>query len=571
MSKITVSSLISVSESIVDLIDRCVQAEESHLAKMASSGTQTHTGSVKTGGGHPDGVPSGTSSEAKAASGESGSDSFPSGGIQSDVRLMGTDIDHDAGSVDWSAVKSTGTSWVYCKVSGGFSNTSYSFQDPGFADYWPQLEQAQIARGAYCFFDLSADGKTQAQLYLQLLDAAGGMKSEDLPPCLDVEWTPSPSDTPFPADNQWQDEALAWLNYVEEQTGRIPVIYTGLRMAQNHFDSRFSRYPLWVARYPTEDPITPTKNPYPSYAPQDLGPWKDWMIWQYSENGTISGIGPGQDLDVLVGTVEEFVKATTVGEESAGTEKHARSTHDNTQPDHSSAGSGSPSAEQKTYMETVGNVSVYKTSPFPAVIYQSGLAVDADGSPFAYHPEPDSDKGLDYLVNAGSPGDWWGIATENGQSSGTPVIQGANDPAPGYYVSTTSLEDPNYSSTDPRAYVNASEIPFIVLPLGHDNFGGAMGDMGAVVNLSNGDVSYVIAADAGPDNQLGEGSVALAKALGVNSSPKDGGASSGIAYCFFPGSGNGRPQTLENINKIGAKLFAEFGGVDRLKELLDGA
>lgn len=38
-------------------------------------------------------------------------------------------------------------------------------------------------------------------------------------------------------------------------------------------------------------------------------------------------------------------------------------------------------------------------------------------------------------ANAGRPDNWWGIVTRHGE----PVIQGANDPAPGCYVSTTSL------------------------------------------------------------------------------------------------------------------------------------
>ncbi|MFT5634379.1 MAG: lysozyme [Rubritalea sp.] len=227
-------------------------------------------------------------------------------------RQMGTDIDHDAGNVNWAAVKSTGTNWVYCKVNGGYSNADSGFVDPMFATYWPQLKKANIARGAYCFFDLNGDGETQAKKYLALVDAAGGFNAADLPPQLDIEWTPTPANTPFPASNTWQDEALEWLTYVELKTGRIPIIYTGLGMAKNKFDSRFSKYPLWVARYPTENTIKPTSNPYPKYAPKNVGPWKSWAIWQYSENGNISGIGIGQDLDVLKGNIEDFVKKTTV-------------------------------------------------------------------------------------------------------------------------------------------------------------------------------------------------------------------------------------------------------------------
>lgn len=300
---LVVSSLISLSKSIVELISRSVDAEESEITKSDTKTSQPHASSAGSSTGH--------ASEPADSKESQPSKSVPTA-PQSDQRQMGTDIDHDAGSVDWSAVKSTGTNWVYCKVSGGFSNTGYDFQDPGFANYWPQLEQAKLARGTYCFFDLNADGKTQAQLFLKLLNAAGGLKADDLPPCLDIEWTPSPSNVPFPSNNQWQEEALAWLSYVEQETGRIPIIYTGLSMAQNNFDSRFSKYPLWVARYPTEDTITPTLNPYPNYAPDNVGPWKNWIIWQYSESGIISGIGPGQDLDILVGTVQDLVAETTV-------------------------------------------------------------------------------------------------------------------------------------------------------------------------------------------------------------------------------------------------------------------
>ena len=49
--------------------------------------------------------------------------------------------------------------------------------------------------------------------------------------------------------------------------------------------------------------------------------------------------------------------------------------------------------------------------------WTGGIEVDADGAPDAYNP---SNTGIDYLANAGSPGDWWGISTD---SSGTPYVQ----------------------------------------------------------------------------------------------------------------------------------------------------
>jgi len=228
---------------------------------------------------------------------------------------------------------------------------------------------------------------------------------------------------------------------------------------------------------------------------------------------------------------------------------------------------GSP--ESKKRLATVGDVKVYKTAPFQSVIYAGGLSIDADGSPRAYHPKPDDDKGFDYLRNAGEPGDWWGVATDTGKATGAPIVQTSSDPAPGFYISTTALEDPNYDRTDPRRFVNASTIPFISLPLGHDNFGGRIGDIAAVVNFANNKVCYAIVADEGPEFKLGEGSIALARALGINSSPRTGGVGSGIGYCLFPNSGTQRPQPVESINQTGSELFSKFGGVPALNQLLN--
>jgi len=92
--------------------------------------------------------------------------------------------------------------------------------------------------------------------------------------------------------------------------------------------------------------------------------------------------------------------------------------------------------------------------------YKSGMAVDADGAFRAYHP--DDRHGLDSLANAGHPGDWWALVTDNGKSTGNPVLQGKSDPAPGYYVSTTALNDIGYLNLcDPHRYVDALNIPLL--------------------------------------------------------------------------------------------------------------
>lgn len=216
-------------------------------------------------------------------------------------------------------------------------------------------------------------------------------------------------------------------------------------------------------------------------------------------------------------------------------------------------------------LATVGSKSVWWNSDKTAFCYQSGLAIDADGAPNAYHPEG---KGLDFLANAGKPGNWWGIVTDTGKPSGQPVVQGKNDPYPGYYVSTTSLEDPSQPVTSPARYVDSGKVPYVVLPpqvMAPKTAGGArLGDFAAVVDTRSGKVAYALVADRGPKDKLGEGSIALAEALGIASSPKKGGIEKGVSYVIFPGSGNGKPHSVEEIRHEGERLFHAFGGTAQL-------
>jgi len=185
-----------------------------------------------------------------------------------------------------------------------------------------------------------------------------------------------------------------------------------------------------------------------------------------------------------------------------------------------------------------------------AFFYESGMTIDADGAPNAYHPD---NTGIDDLANAGAPGTWEGLAKD---ADGEPFIQGPNDPFPGYYVSATALADRTKSPNDPARYVDASKIPFVVLPGGMARQVGARpGDFVIVFNRRNDKTSYAIFGDVGPFDRIGEGSIALAENLGVRSDPRNGGARRGIFYLVFPGSGNHQPRTIEEIVGEGQRLL----------------
>ena len=212
---------------------------------------------------------------------------------------------------------------------------------------------------------------------------------------------------------------------------------------------------------------------------------------------------------------------------------------------------------------TIGGVRLRRRRGERAFFFVSGMTIDADGAPRAYHPNG-SPPGLDHLANAGHPGDWWALVTERG----VPVAQRASDPAPGFYVSMTSLQDPARPKRDPRRYVDSASIPYIVLPERAQSSGGArQGDFAAVRNKRNGRVSFAILADTGPPGKIGEGSMALARALAIPHSPKSGGQAGDVAYVVFARSGNRRPRPRAEIDREAAALLEQWGGNDRLGRL----
>ena len=204
----------------------------------------------------------------------------------------------------------------------------------------------------------------------------------------------------------------------------------------------------------------------------------------------------------------------------------------------------------------IPNVLISRQRQGAAFFFESSLFVDADGAPSAYHPD---NRGLDDLANAGHPGAWDGLA----DYKGVPYIQGPNDPFPGFYVSTTDLVDQTRTPNDPARYVDAFRIPYIVLPEEMETqMGVRPGDFAIVFNLRNGRISPAIYADTGPP--IGEGSIALARNLKLWPDARRGGTTRGILYLVFPGSGNGRPRSIDEINAQAKGLFRAWGGNKQL-------
>jgi len=170
------------------------------------------------------------------------------------------------------------------------------------------------------------------------------------------------------------------------------------------------------------------------------------------------------------------------------------------------------------------------------------MDVDVDGAPTAYGP-----KGMATLDEPGHArleGKFWkpivGYVLDD---EGHPVVQGPDDPAPGYYVSQTAYSDKDIDDErNPRGYLDATKINYVVLGKEAKKRGVKLGDYVAVYSTKMRRAVFGIVGDDG--NPSGdEGSLHLLQDLGYafHDGRDDAVEERGeIVVRFYPGSNPGR-------------------------------
>lgn len=172
---------------------------------------------------------------------------------------------------------------------------------------------------------------------------------------------------------------------------------------------------------------------------------------------------------------------------------------------------------------TIGHVQVEQDPETLTVTWESGSDVDADGAngqakgPFAYRFD---NRGLDVLADAGWPNSGWRNVFEI-DASGHPKTDGRGN---------------IYSKTSYMPPVDAYDIPYAVVnPIVRLAAKGIILGCHAVISYRNRIIQAVVA-DVGPENKIGEMSIAAARALGIPDSPRTGGVDSGVSWYLYPGS-----------------------------------
>jgi lysozyme len=217
------------------------------------------------------------------------------------VTVLGIDVSHYQGSIDWGKVAAAGKQFAYAKMLDGVAGYDTTYEVNVGAGRAAQ--NAGLLAGAYQFVRPLQDATAQAEAFAKyLLEDASRLA---LPPMMDVE------ESFVRGVDQWLtltlDARLAALTtYVARLvalTGKVPVLYTRAGYWTSTFgdSDALSRCQLWLAQYPDPNAALPTLS-----GPRLPSAWSRWDWWQYSGSGKCDGVSGQVDLDAFNGTLQDL-------------------------------------------------------------------------------------------------------------------------------------------------------------------------------------------------------------------------------------------------------------------------
>ena len=180
----------------------------------------------------------------------------------------GIDVSHYQGNIDWEMVASDkNIKFVYIKASEGITISPKHYHLN-----IKEIRQAGIPVGAYHFFHPDISVQRQFDNFTKQVKK----EDQDLVPLIDVE---TPGKVPKKAV---ADSVKKFSDMLEKHYGCRPMIYTGSDFYNNYLSHKFSKYPLFIARYSTAKPV--------------LKDGAKWVLWQFTEKGKVAGIKDKVDM-----------------------------------------------------------------------------------------------------------------------------------------------------------------------------------------------------------------------------------------------------------------------------------
>lgn len=193
----------------------------------------------------------------------------PSGGRQ----YRGIDISEFQGEIDFEEVRRSGIEAVYIRIGAG------EYTDEYFAENYERAKAAGLKIGFYHYVTARSvdEGRRQARFFASL--AAG--REPDMRLAMDFEYFGSLSVSQINAISE------AYLDELTALTRREAVIYSDLSNARNIFSRALAeKYLLWAAQYGADEPSA-------------NGKWREWVGFQYTDEGRVGGIYGNVDRNIF--------------------------------------------------------------------------------------------------------------------------------------------------------------------------------------------------------------------------------------------------------------------------------
>lgn len=183
--------------------------------------------------------------------------------------LQGIDVSRYQGKMDWEKAKNAGVKFAFIKATEGLNYT-----DPQYRQNVNGAKDAGIPFGIYHFWRSTVAPISQCDNIMRAYDYL----DDDVPIVLDVEVF----DGLTPSQNKGILQLL--IQGIFDRVNFLPTIYTRKSIWDANVEeySRWKELPLWVAHYGVSKPAIPRD-------------WQDWMVWQYTSNG--SGVEYGTEKD----------------------------------------------------------------------------------------------------------------------------------------------------------------------------------------------------------------------------------------------------------------------------------
>jgi len=225
---------------------------------------------------------------------------------------LGADGSHWSGNIDFAKMYDAGSKYYVGKVSDSYRGGSKMFEDIKFTEHFDQaFSLGQLLLGSFHWLQPDYDPIKAADFYLERYNRY----PFHFPPVLDFEETFAyrkkdalGNHVPTHLESHYCWCAQVWLDRIEAQTGRLPIVYTAKWFTDNFQQKHLGflkKYPLWVADYSWWSNNI-TKSPLMPY------PWDRWSIWQYSADANGRGAEFGaqaksMDLNYFQGSYEQLL------------------------------------------------------------------------------------------------------------------------------------------------------------------------------------------------------------------------------------------------------------------------